>query len=134
MTTVPDTLMLVVQVVLKLRTPEVTKMLVPSARTRPVCELEPTGTLMVPLLMVMLEPSILTVPAKLVVADLNRADVTKYSVARGVPPGVAESMTTTVFLVVSMNISPAAPATELKLAVVSLRNCSVLDIIVIYLD
>ena len=53
---------------------------------------------------------------------------TNASVARGLPPAVEPSITTTVSLVVSTNISPTAPVTLAKFAVVSLLNCNVFAI------
>jgi hypothetical protein len=53
---------------------------------------------------------------------------TYSSVARGLPPAVEPSITTTVSLVVSTNNSPTAPVTLAKFAVVSLLNCNVFAI------
>ena len=122
MTTVPLTLSPVVKLRVTVSTPEDTNTDVPSGLAMPVCELVATGTAMVPELMVMLVPSIFTVPRVAVVEALNNAAVTKYSVARGVPPRVLPSMTTTVALLVSTNSSPSLPAKVLIKLVEPRRN------------
>jgi hypothetical protein len=64
-------------------------------------------------------------------AESTRLEIavpTYDSVARGLPPAVEPSITTTVSLVVSTNNSPSAPVTELSSAVVPLLNCNVFAI------